>query len=212
MIVSHRFRCVYMAVPKTGTTSVRSALEMIGGEPFVWGDEAGEWQFDTSHLPQRSALKHICALPKELSGYSIIASVRNPYDRQISRYLEGIKNRHDPTQKHFEEYTLGSRTNFGVSCSGWLAPRHSPPAGCIRYKVDHLLKMETIGEDFNRLPFVHDSVDFPCENIRETSGNDLCFTPKMQRRLAQVWKRDFEEFNYEEEECYFVCPANKLFL
>ena len=195
MIVSHKYKCVYMAVPKTGTTSVRRALDMIGGEPFVWGDEEGEWEFPVN-VPQRSALKHICCVPAELAGYCVFGSVRNPYSRQVSRYLESIKNRRDPSQSHFEEFTLGGKTSYRSSCRGWLDG--SVPKGCVPFEVNHILKMETIEEDFNGLPFVSKEIEFPHDNISKGSSEGLHFTVEMKRKLSRVCEKDFELFGYDD--------------
>lgn len=181
-----------MSPPKTGTTSIRKALELIGGEPFVWED----WHYPAPTIGQ----KHICHLPQELADYYVFATVRNPYTRHISRHLDNRLKHCDPSQKEFEEYTFGKKTNFRLSCCGWLNlySRYKPPTGCVPFTISRFLKMETLDEDFHQLPFVDARIDFPHENTCKypEAKSALYFTDSMRAHLFKVWRKDFETFGY----------------
>lgn len=91
MIISHRHRFIFAAVPKTGTHSVRQALrEHLGDEDveqvglfvnkrFPWQDLAA---IQHGHLALRQVRPY---LGKEaFAGYFKFAFVRNPFDRFVS--------------------------------------------------------------------------------------------------------------------------------
>ncbi len=91
MIVSHRHRFIFAAVPKTGTHSVRQALrEQLGDEDveqvrlFVnkrlpWEDLAA---IPHGHLSLRQVRPYLGE--EAFSGYFKFAFVRNPFDRFVS--------------------------------------------------------------------------------------------------------------------------------
>ena len=101
MILSNRHRFIFFAVPRTGTHSVRTALQPHLGE--------GDWQQETlrrelaspvpalarvghGHLSLRQVQAH---LPEEVwAGYFKFAFVRNPYDRFVSSCA--FLNTHNP--------------------------------------------------------------------------------------------------------------------
>ena len=91
MIVSHRHRFIFAAVPKTGTHSVRQALrEQLGDEDveqvglfvnkrFPWQDLAA---IQHGHLSLRQVRPHLGE--ESFGGYFKFAFVRNPFDRFVS--------------------------------------------------------------------------------------------------------------------------------
>lgn len=91
MIISHRHRFIFAAVPKTGTHAIRQALrEHMGDEDleqvglfvnrrFPWPDLAA---VQHGHLPLRQVAPYLGAAAFE--GYFKFAFVRNPFDRFVS--------------------------------------------------------------------------------------------------------------------------------
>ncbi|WP_421737549.1 sulfotransferase family 2 domain-containing protein [Caulobacter sp.] len=91
MIVSHRHRFIFAAVPKTGTHSVRQALrEQLGDEDveqvglfvdkrFPWEDLAA---IRHGHLSLRQVRPYLGE--EAFAGYFKFAFVRNPFDRFVS--------------------------------------------------------------------------------------------------------------------------------
>lgn len=91
MIVSHRHRFIFAAVPKTGTHAVRQALrEQLGDEDveqvglfvnkrFPWEDLAA---IRHGHLALRQVRPHLG--DEAFAGYFKFAFVRNPFDRFVS--------------------------------------------------------------------------------------------------------------------------------
>jgi hypothetical protein len=91
MIISHRHRFIFAAVPKTGTHSVRQALrEQLGEEDieqvglfvnkrFPWPELAATQH---GHLPLRQVRPFLGE--EAFGGYFKFAFVRNPFDRFVS--------------------------------------------------------------------------------------------------------------------------------
>lgn len=91
MIVSHRHRFIFAAVPKTGTHAVRQALRAHMGEDdleqvglfanrrFPWPDLAA---IPHGHLSLRQIRPHLGE--EAFSRYFKFAFVRNPFDRFVS--------------------------------------------------------------------------------------------------------------------------------
>lgn len=91
MIISHRHRFIFAAVPKTGTHAVRQALrehmgegdaEQVGlfvNKRFPWDDLA---QIQHGHLSLRQVRPYLGE--DVFDGYLKFAFVRNPFDRFVS--------------------------------------------------------------------------------------------------------------------------------
>ena len=91
MIVSHRHRFIFAAVPKTGTHAVRQALRDQMGEAdveqvglfvhkrFPWADLAA---IQHGHLSLRQVRPYLGE--EAFGGYLKFAFVRNPFDRFVS--------------------------------------------------------------------------------------------------------------------------------
>ena len=100
VIVSHRHRFIFFAVPRTGTHAIRTALEPLLGD--------GDWQQQTltrvakSPVPGLARIGHghislrqaQAFLPTETRDYVKFAFVRNPYDRFVSACA--MLNRRNP--------------------------------------------------------------------------------------------------------------------
>ena len=203
MIVSHKYRFVYMPPGKTGTQSIHSALNLdkINAEAFVWGIDEGSWKyqepFNGEHIIKE---KHKCHLPEELEEYYIFASVRHPCARQISRYLHGKnKSKACPSQKEFEVFNSSPSTHKR-SCYRLLHLNddYVPPKGCIPFHISHFIKIETIDKDFCDLPFVTHKIKLPHNNKSYFPEVKLHFTTEMTKHLWDV-SEDFEFFNYDKQ-------------
>lgn len=91
MIISHRHRFIFVAVPKTGTHSVRQALrELMGDEDIEQVRLFVEKKFP---IPELAAIRHGHLTlqqvrpflpPDDFAAYFKFGFVRNPFDRFIS--------------------------------------------------------------------------------------------------------------------------------
>ncbi|WP_312160465.1 sulfotransferase family 2 domain-containing protein [Phenylobacterium sp.] len=114
MIVSHRHRFIFAAVPKTGTHSVRQALrEQLGDgdveQVGLFVDKRFPWEelaaIRHGHLALRQVRPYLGE--EAFGGYFKFAFVRNPFDRFVSycafmlRGGEAFQQRPQEVMRHF---------------------------------------------------------------------------------------------------------------
>lgn len=183
MIISHKYRCVYMCPAKTGTCSTEQALREIGAEPFV---------FISKRPPNQKVWRHFCQLPRQFQDYYIFATVRNPYSLAMSRFKFGHKREgvtDKITQKNFERFVTRKRRRTQVEK---LTP--SPPKGYTDYKICSFLKTESLEKDFNDLPFVKSPINMPHQN--KAQNYDIYYTPALAKEIYDRFQIDFDTFGY----------------
>ena len=167
MIVSHRHRFIFAAVPKTGTHAVRQALrEQMGDEDveqvglfvnklFPWADLAA---VKHGHLSLRQVRPHLGE--EAFAAYFKFAFVRNPFDRFVS-YCAFMLRGGDLFQRQPRE-----------------AMRHflfvDPPAGHILFQPQAALLVDDDGETLltdqvGRVEDMQGSYDALCARIGITS-------------------------------------------
>lgn len=143
MIYSKYKKFVYVAIPKTGT---RSVYELCLNQY-------------SCHIYK----EHWNIIPDEYKNYYAFITVRNPYDRAVSMWYFVI-NSIGSTKSHikfkegvpsgsfvdFMKFLIVERKNnlenpFFRTQAEYLKPN----------RFDMILEMEKLGNDFNKLPFLH---------------------------------------------------------
>ena len=212
MIVSHRHRFIFFAVPRTGTHAIRAALA-----PFLG---PGDWQQEGLRTGARSPLPplarighgHISLrfarphLPEAVwRSYFKFAFVRDPYDRFVSACA--MMNKRNAEYAGHEtavmKYTL-TRLRGAVGAADFRKLTLArPQAGLLvdeggRIGVDFLGRYETLQESFAQvcrrigipaqpLPVVNAAAHRPCDDYYddELRGLVTCF-----------YRRDFALLGY----------------
>ena len=183
MFISTEHEFVFLGVPRTGTTSMYTALKKALPGGIFTG-------------------KHDMDIPEEYADYDVIACVRNPYAREVSHYLyrhTQEKNSLEPACRYwtFQQYVE------------WNLDHNIPPAG---YRdstqssqlrgsnVTMLLRFENLVDDFNALPVIRKlRIALPMRNVR--LGNDPWqpyYNRKLARRVYDWAREDFDNYNYSE--------------
>ena len=105
-VVSHRYKFVYVPVPKSGSTTMDRVLRVIHGiedaRYRIDTDRAARYTIgrkpggdvETLHVP----IGYIRRFRHQLSDYTWISVVRNPYDRLVSMYNYDVRR----YAKHFD--------------------------------------------------------------------------------------------------------------
>lgn len=187
MVYSDEHRFVYLSPPKTGSTSVTEVLVKRFGGKFH-GD------------------RHGSVVPKKMRDYFTFATIRNPYHRAISGYQHITKKLKSlPLSDCWGRFHLISMTEFfnntfeingDVSVAHWTKQfkvDKRPP------RVDVFVRMETLEEDFCRLPFVKIPITMPRLNVSSWHSLPLSLLRKICWSVALQYKADFQVYGYSME-------------
>ena len=212
MIVSHRHKFVFFAVPRTGTHAIRAALR-----PFLGADD---WEQEGlmdrvrsplpalahirhGHIALRRARPH---LPETVwRSYFKFAVVRNPWDRFVSactmlntqnagyvgnetvwmkRTLANLRGgvNHGDFQMLM---LLRTQTGLLVDADGRLG-------------VDFLGRYENLQDSFaaicRRIGLPEQRL--PTLNATARSAHDTCYDDELRRLVTDFYRRDFELLGY----------------
>jgi hypothetical protein len=179
-----------MNIGKTGSITIGGLFEKYFNA-FFWKN------WDNSARWPKCAPQHVCHLPEQFKDYTIISSIRNPFTHELSRFTHGNPNypRHPMDMKHFKGWinrkwmeTFHSKLN--------MSDNYNPPIECVKYSVDYLIRLESIEEDFNNLPFIKEKIEIPHRNKTQNPQDKLYYTEEMAERVRKKRAIDFEVFGY----------------
>jgi len=224
MIISHKYNFIFIAVPKTGTTSIqRSFKSMKLSDTNIteylskqikthrlknrWmhvdicnTKEPSRNQIDrpyfTKHMTAK-ALKEKCRDDGVgiFDKYFKFAFVRNPYARAVSWiYYELRKSEVDFNKYSFKELMLKCPDWIWASQSNWIYSDD-------RKLVDFVGKFENIQEDFNvicdKIGIPHQKL--PHKNKTEHKHYTEYYDDETREIVAEKYAKDIEYFGYEFE-------------
>ncbi len=192
MIISKEHKFVFVAVPKTASTSIHNAWGITKHPP------PHEY-----HMTLEEALKQNV----ECKDYFKFCFVRNPYQRFISTWFDLISNKNGHLYESWnslgEEFVSFEQFVFKFPTSKWVNWVHFRKQ--VDYvKVDGLNKMNFIGrqekfeEDFAEACRII-GIDKPNTQIVKASIRpriEEIATKDYYDMISEVYHEDFEQFNY----------------
>lgn len=206
MIISHRHKFIFFAVPKTATHTIRQALR----KHLAVNDWEQQTLFGEQYLPipELAALKHGHISVRELKRhlpddtwdtYFKFAFVRNPYDRFVSAcFFLNRKTANFETsavafmkdalrRPRFQQRALGRpQADFLTDSSGKLA-------------LDHVGRYETLQESFDEI--CHrigiSSSDLSRKNVSQHSSHTKYYDQELKEQVADFYGDDLRLFSYE---------------
>jgi len=146
MFINHAEKFVFVAVPKTATTTIQIYLN----QPKVCDPGKHPHFMEKYHYSYRWILND----HPEATDYFSFGFTRNPWDRMVSSWIEFTSDKgqldvwsRDLTEfRNFEDFVL----NF--SNTRWAQEIHFQPAswylGCATEQVDFIGRYENLNEDF----------------------------------------------------------------
>jgi hypothetical protein len=150
MILSHKYKFAYFAIPKTASETLTSILiDEYNAEFWNGGD------------------KHENVIPEQFYDYFCFTSIRHPYQRVLSAYQYINRKNEIPLslyncRNRFHLISMTQYLNKPLIIRRWATIKDNVsdfekelPAGYLLPRIDQYIKVETLQEDFNRLPFIN---------------------------------------------------------
>lgn len=206
MIISHKHKFIFFAVPKTATHAIREALrEHMGAndweQQFLFGR-------DTLPIPQLAAIQHghisVRQLKSHLSDavwrdYFKFAFVRNPYDRFVSTHF--FLDRNAGFSGRDETLHMKQRIRFDKFRGRILAaPQHSLITdldGSIG--IDDVARYEDIQSAYDRICTCIGipSKDLIQKNTSDHNPFDTYYDSELRSLVTDFYRTDFELLDYD---------------
>jgi chondroitin 4-sulfotransferase 11 len=212
--ISHKRRCVFVHIPKTGGTSIEHALKMRGRHRRedrrrlmgpILTDELRARGFQSNflqHLTAREILR--LHAPGALAGYMKFSVVRNPWDRMVSVYHRQDRDMVEQSRAQgvaleglgFDDFVEAS---MGVR-HAHLRPQHEYLTGAAGgLAVDFVGRFETLGESFQevcRLLGVRARLPVKYASRRQSRDYRRYYGARSRALVAERYARDIEIFGY----------------
>lgn len=134
--------------------------------------------------------RHEMNLPREWEHYFAFTTVRNPYTRFASLY----KFYYEPEQKRIESILDIFWARYRLKPI-WDCLWEDPPMdGCVPIRLDAVLRLESLQDDFNALPFVDRFIQLPRWNYSQGSA---LYGRTLQQQVQMYYAKDFIYFGYD---------------
>ena len=205
MIVSHRYRFIFFAVPRTGSHSVRTALEPLLG-PEDWQQERlqrrvvspvpGLARIRHGHVGLRAAAAH---LPEDVwRGYFKFAVVREPFERFVSACA--MFNRRNPSYAGSEVAFMKKalvadpvRQHFLMRPQSEMLVDEQGRLG-----MDFVGRYENLAGDWGEICRSIGVAEVPLPRCAATRHGafDSYGDDDLKAQVAHFYRRDFELFGY----------------
>lgn len=210
MPVSHKYKCTFVHIPKTGGTSIEKALEMFAD----WKHEDREKLFGLIHSKeilekkylsnflQHLKAKEICELTQLPDDYFVFSLVRNPWDRMVSIYHNMDVNLITMALDKGVELRNLTFNEFLFSLQG-INHIHLEEQWKFLYNSQDNLLVDYLGrfEDFSRsFSFICNklniNVELPHYNCSEHLHYREYYTEETMALVSSWYQRDIKLFSY----------------
>jgi len=198
MFISYKHRFIYMPPPKTGTTTICHVLHK-----HFDADAFHNWKFPRGrrHYRNKQAIpdKHLIHVPEEFKDYFIFASIRNPFSILPARFALGKNLQSADARGSFPDFLKAVLPKMEYSLFYQLR-RHDtykPPQGCVPFGINAYIRLESIQEDFDKLPFVKgQTIKLPHLQTRNPPSRRPLFSQELVDLVLEHRAIDFEYFDY----------------
>ena len=201
-MIDHKYKYVYIHIPKTGGTSVEQSLIQVHHPEIVkpvafWPDDLKEAFVVGNSSNQHWSLDMF----DKYTDYRSFCTVRNPFDRIVSEYIY-IHNGYNMSRSPlpdldfptFVKRDLIESLAFPYHSQCQIAFINTP----INH-VDYIIKFENLQEDFN---IVCDKIGIPKQQLPHKNPTKHkhyteYYDDETREIVAKKYARDIEYFGYE---------------
>ncbi len=201
-MINHEYKCIFVEVPKTGSTSIRSIIGSPKKPHLNIKEIKKEFFSEQEHIDNGffSFFKQR-AIEKKWRQYFKFGFVRNPWDRVVSLYLrkEGIQMSKEMSFSDFV-YWIQNSSDTSIHPSkhknqlDWFLDHRGEIA------VDFIGKFENLDNDWkfisNKLGSTH-SLPHANKNPIKKKYYTEYYTDELRYIIANKFRKDIEYFNYE---------------
>ena len=205
VIISHKHRFIFFAVPKTATHAIREALRthLDDGD---WEQQVlfGEQAFP---IPQIAAIKHGHISARQLrphineeiwENYFKFAFVRNPFDRYVSTcfFLNRNNPRFGDTAVAFMKTAIG-RPQFRARIL--VQPQWQLLSDASGLALDFVGRYETLQQSYDNICAAVGltTTDLSRKNASRHARYDEYYDADLRRQVADFYADDFTAFDYD---------------
>ena len=212
-MISHKYKCIFVEVPKTGTTSIRSII----GQPPKPHQNICQIKFEMENYWTRYGgnLNKVIAslyllLPRKtrerngrklFNTYFKFGFVRNPWDRVVSLYLrkEGLQLSQKMSFPEFVRWIKYSSSTCNhsvphVNQLDWFVDPHG------EILVDFIGKFENLQKDWHTVSKkigAQDQLPHKKKNDRKVKHYTEYYSAESKRIIENKFGLDIEYFGYE---------------
>lgn len=219
MLISDRYRYIYIGIPKTGSVSARRALAALENRNI----EDNKLYLLPGHKDtiNHATARQVRELNRDIwDGYFKFAVVRNPWDRVLSWYagLSAEKKRvafdkwlfddffnrtagpvsasyhfeNDKFEKKIAKENLADYwLDYLLPCAAWVTDESGRPI------VDLIGRFETLAQDWNRIcARIGIKTPLPHADQSHHQHYSAYYTDEMCELIANQFKSDIDMFGY----------------
>jgi len=200
-MISHQYQCIFIEVPKTGSTSIRSILGHPK-KPHLNIQEVKEKFFHEVPLSTNPVKRFFQTrtLKQKWEQYYKFGFVRNPWDRVVSLYLrkEGIQMSDKMSFPEFVHWIENSSDTCihpspHKNQLDWFLDKNQQIA------VDFIGKFENLNEDWKHIS-KHLGINAPLPHANQNPAKKKhyteYYTDELRDIIAEKFHKDIEYFGY----------------
>lgn len=198
MVVCHTRKIIFIHIPKTAGSSIEHLLR-----------DEGKYELDFIGVRNGRSTHHYMGIElklilKELyPTYYKFSFVRNPYDRLISEYfwcrINNVGHKFNKTFDEFLDYVedvIKNKNFFKPIENDHFIPQYSFLFFNNKLLVNNIFKYEDI-ETVAPLIKKRLKIKTKLQHLNKSIKNEITLTQEQKERIYNLYKIDFQTFNYE---------------
>jgi hypothetical protein len=199
MIISHKYKFIFIKTRKTAGSSIEKYLfEYLGPNDICSGSsrdntprlnvDIGKRHYKDGHLPWTYIKEN---WPEEWNSYFKFAVDRNPWDKTVSYYYWIKHSKPKKTKNGFEAFVMDEKFS-SYNCWSKYADQNN-------IVVDALLPYESLHNEFLNLPIPYNNEllsTFVKGGLRKKQSYKEFYTDNTYNKVNQVFSNTINYFGY----------------